>query len=401
MKTIFCLASFFKGEEFLRSAKREGNRVFLLTSENLKQKSWPKDSVDEFFYMLQNAEGDWNGQDMVDGFAFLSRTHQIDAIVALDDFDVERAALLREEFRIPGMGQTTARLFRDKLAMRIQAGDQGIPVPDFTALFNDVQINEFLDRTSPPWMIKPRGEASAIGIYKVHTKDEFWQKVHDLGELRPQYLGECFLEGDVYHVDALSFQGKIVFHSASQYLDTPFKVAHGGGIFRSITLTPQSTEAKALLKVTTKLMVTFGMQNSASHSEFLKNKADGKFYLIETSSRVGGAHLADMVEASTGVNLWREWARMESAVINKIPYLVSPSGFRHAGIVITLSKYKDTDSSFLNHPSIVWRLDKEHHVGFIAVTDTRDELLQVVNHYTEIIQRDYSATVPIRNKAQH
>lgn len=385
----------------MRSAKKEGNRIFLLTSENLKGKPWPKESIDDFFYLPQNSEGDWNEQDMVDGFAFLSQTHQIDAIVALDDFDVERAALLREEFRIPGMGQTTARLFRDKLAMRIQAKDQGIPVPDFTALFNDVKINDFLDRTTPPWMIKPRGEASAIGIYKVHSRDEFWQKVHELGSLRPKYLGECFLDGDVYHVDAISYQGKIVVQSASQYLDTPFRVAHGGGIFRSMTLNPNSPEAKALLKVTSQLMVTFGMQNSASHSEFLKNKADGKFYLIETSSRVGGAHLAEMIEASTGVNLWREWGLMESAVVNKIPYQASPSIFKPAAIVITLSKHRDTDSSFLNHPSIVWRLNKEHHVGFIAVADTEEDLLQVVNHYTEIIQRDYSTSVPIGNKSQH
>lgn len=401
MKTIFCLASFFKGEEFIRSAKREGNKVYLLTSEKLREKPWPHESLDDIFFLPQNTQGDWNELDMVKGFAHLSRGLQIDAVVALDDFDVERAALLREEFRIPGMGQTTARLFRDKLAMRIQAKDKNIPVPDFTPLFNDQQINDFLDRTQGPWMIKPRGEASAIGIYKVHHRDEFWQRVHELGEQRYRFLAECFLEGDVYHVDAISYKGKLVFYSTSRYLDTPFKVAHGGGIFRSVTLDPKSAEAKGLIKVTESLMDAYRMQNSASHSEFLKNKLDGKFYLIETSSRVGGAHLADMVAASTGVNLWSEWARMESAVVNQRSYVVSANQYQPAAIVITLSKYKDTDTSFLDHPSIVWRMNKEHHVGFIAVDKNADELSKVVDHFTEVIQRDYSTSVPIGSKAQH
>ena len=42
------------------------------------------------------------------------RSKKIDRIVALDDFDVEKGAYLREHFQISGMGQTTARHFRDK-----------------------------------------------------------------------------------------------------------------------------------------------------------------------------------------------------------------------------------------------------------------------------------------------
>ena len=59
---------------------------------------------------------------------FLARTRLIDRIVPLDDYDVETAAALREHLRVPGMGDTTARYFRDKLAMRVQARDRGLQV---------------------------------------------------------------------------------------------------------------------------------------------------------------------------------------------------------------------------------------------------------------------------------
>ena len=56
--------------------------------------------------------------------------------MALDEFDLEAAALLREHMRLPGLGQTVTRFFRDKLAMRTQARQAGIGVPEFTGIFN-------------------------------------------------------------------------------------------------------------------------------------------------------------------------------------------------------------------------------------------------------------------------
>jgi hypothetical protein len=56
------------------------------------------------------------------------KSNQVDAIVALDDYDVEKTYL---EPQIDGMGQTTGRYFRDKLAMRMRAKSCGISIPAF------------------------------------------------------------------------------------------------------------------------------------------------------------------------------------------------------------------------------------------------------------------------------
>ena len=68
----------------------------------------------------------------------------------LDDFDVETAALLREHLRIPGMGETTARYFRDKLAMRVKARNADILVPDFVHVLNDSRIAQFAEQVPGP-----------------------------------------------------------------------------------------------------------------------------------------------------------------------------------------------------------------------------------------------------------
>src|SRR6218665_2064766 len=125
---FLCICTYYKGMEFLKSCKAEGNTVYLLTNKKLENKAWPWESIDETFY-LENIDNTFDTYgNIIKGLAHLMRSKKIDRIVALDDFDVEKAALAREHFRIPGMGQTTARYFRDKLAMRVQAQHAGINV---------------------------------------------------------------------------------------------------------------------------------------------------------------------------------------------------------------------------------------------------------------------------------
>ena len=174
-------------------------------------------------------------------------------------------------------------------------------------------------------MIKPRSEASATGIKKLHTDGELWDAINSLGEKRHEYLVEQYKPGHVFHVDSLSFNGRVIFSWSSQYIAPPFDVAHGGGIFRSVTVPFDSAEWHALETLTVDVLKAFGMKHSASHTEVIRCHDDGQYYFLETSSRVGGAHLADMVEAASGINLWKEWARMETAVARSERLQTTPS----------------------------------------------------------------------------
>ncbi len=392
--TFLCVSCEFKGLDFLRYCKAEGNRVFLVTAKETEHEPWPRDVIDDIFFMEEVEHGTWNMEHFIAGLAYFMRSHKVDRIVALDDFDVEEVAELREHFRLPGMGQTTARHFRDKLAMRLKAAEAGILVPAFTPLFNDEEIRQFTERVQPPYMVKPRFEAAAKGIRKVLSADELWQAVHDLGEKRHQYLAEQFRPGDIYHVDALSVDGKQVFTSVAQYLSTPWDVAHGGGIFRSVICEHGGADEKTLIKRNADVMKAFGMRYSASHTEFIKCHEDGKFYFLETASRVGGAHIAEMVHAATGVNLWGEWARLESAVANGIDYTLPPTRRLYGGIINSLSRHRHPDTSAFNDPEIVWRLEKVHHIGFIVVSESRQRVLEILEDYAHRIRADFHAEMP-------
>jgi D-alanine-D-alanine ligase-like ATP-grasp enzyme len=391
---IMCVSRYFKGNDLIEAAHKEGHKVYMVTSSNLKDKPWPWDCLEEVYYLEEDKEGNWNMDHLIAGLAYQFRKIKFDIFISLDDFDVEIAALMREYFRVPGMGDTTARYFRDKLAMRMKAKEEGIPVPAFTALFHDADIEHFTQAVSPPWLIKPRGQASATGIQKIHSAEELWSALEKLGGDRHKYLLEKFAPGSVYHVDSLTSKGEIVFSMVSKYLDTPFEVAHGGGIFRSVTLEKGSKDEKALQALNEKVMQAFGMEYSASHTEFIKGNDDGKYYFLETSSRVGGAHLSDMVEAASGINLWAEWAKIEVCSFLKKAYKLPKVQKKYGGIIVSLSRFPHPDTSSFTDPEIVWKLDKKDHIGFIVTSDNPEKIRELLDKYMFRIKEEFHASMP-------
>ncbi|MEQ9423617.1 MAG: ATPase [Cyclobacteriaceae bacterium] len=396
--TFLCISSYHKGEDFLKSCKQEGNKVFLLTAKCLDDK-WKREFIDDVFFVEEKQRGIWDMEDVKNGLAHFMKSTKIDRIVALDDFDVEKASFLREHFRFPGMGQTTSRYFRDKLAMRMKAQESGIDVPAFTSIFNDEEVNNYVAKTKAPWVLKPRFEASATGIKKVNSKDELWAAIHQTGDERHNCLVEQFRPGDVYHVDTITVDGKVIFCQVSQYLNPPFDVAHGGGIFQSHTVEYDSDDDKALRKLNEEVLKSFGMQFSASHTEFIKCKDDCRFYFLETSSRVGGAHLAEMVEVASDINLWAEWARVETAKASGKKYKAPKSRKGYAGIIVSLSRFQHPDDSTFDDKEIVWRLKKDHHIGLIIKAKSRKRILELLDKYAVKIRDEFHASAPAPAKS--
>mgnify|MGYP006427367953 CR=1 FL=1 len=395
--TFLCVSCYFKGSDFLTACKEAGNTVYLVTEKSLEDEPWPRDHIDDVFY-LESDKYENPMKQLIDGLSFVMRSRKIDRIVALDDFDVEKAAHLREYFRIPGMGESTSRFFRDKLAMRMKAKEAGIPVPEFTPIFNDEEINQFADAVPGPWLIKPRSEASATGIRKVHDKQQLWDAIHELGDKRHQYLLEHFTPGDVYHVDSISYNGDQLFSRVSKYLDTPMEVAHAGGVFRTQTVEFGGYDDDTLQKINSKLMKAFQMQSSASHSEFIKVHETGQFVFLETASRVGGAHIAELVEASSYINLWKEWAKLETAIAKHEIYALPAVWQQHAGLIISLTKQEHPDASGFQDPEVIWKMDKKYHIGMVLQHPSQERVLELMESYTQRIFEDFHTSAPLPDK---
>jgi biotin carboxylase len=406
--TILCIATYFKGDPFLRECKAQGCTVLLLTTDKLLDAEWPRDSIDEIHSVPRDAS-DEAIRRHVDKIA---RRHRIDRIAALDDFDVELGAMLREHLRVPGMGRTTASRFRDKLAMRMQARTLGIPVPEFSPVFNDQEVADWAALVPPPWVLKPRSSAAALGIKKVEDRDALWHALDAAGDDRSRCVLEQFVAGDVYHVDSIVWGGKVVFEIAFKYGRPPMEVSHQGGIFITRRLPDDSDEARAALALNRTLQEGLGLRRGVSHTEFIRGdtwagraggagqdsgsvrlEPDQGFVFLETSARVGGAFIVDTIEAASGINLWREWAKVEIAGEHG-EYAVPPHRNDYAGVVLTLARQEAPDMSSYTDPEIAITIRKDFHAGLIVRSPDPQRVETLVSGYAERFYRDFFATVP-------
>ena len=388
--TLLCLASEFKGLPFIEEAKRMGSRVLLLVKEEVANRPWPHEIIDGFYRMPDL----YTQPDITYAVSYLARSHKIDGIVALDDFDVAPAAALREHLRLRGMSDSVARHFRDKLAMRVKARQSGILAPEFSAVFNYADLADFMDRVHSPWVLKPRFEAGAVGIRKLHQPEEVWRALEELGDQQSYYLLEQFLPGDVYHVDSIIWEGETVFTLASQYGAPPLSITQGGGIFNTQTVDRASSEARMLGEINGRLLRILQLKHGVAHTEFIRSTTDGRFYFLETAARVGGANIDKMVKAATGIELWAEAARVEMADIRGEFYQLPSHREEYAGLIICLARDEFPDLTGYNDPEIVWRLEKPYHAGLLIASSEVQRIESLLQEYNGRFATDFLHHLP-------
>jgi biotin carboxylase len=252
-------------------------------------------------------------------------------------------------------------------------------------------------RVPGPWVLKPRSSASAIGIKKVDSAEQLWPLLDALGDEQSFHVLEKFVPGEVFHVDSIIEDKEVLFAAASKYGHPPMQVSHDGGIFTTRLLSRKTKEEKDLQKLNKELVKALGLVRGVTHAEFIKGEADGQFYFLEIASRVGGANIAETIEAATGVNLWAEWARVETAT-RQNPYKLKKPGALYSGIIVSLARQPWPDTSAYDDPEIVWRMNKHHHAGLIVASKENKRVEELLLAYTERFYRDFHATAPVPDK---
>jgi biotin carboxylase len=388
------MATYFKGAEFIRECKAHGCKISLITKEKMLKEDWPRESLDDLIAVPNDA----GPALFIDLAVFLSRKTRLDRVIALEEFDVITAALIREHLGMPGLSSSGAKVFRDKMAMAMYSSKAGIDVPEFVPLINTDEVREFMECVPGPWVIKPRSDVSAIGIRKVEEPTEVWAAIDELNarenlrERASYHLLARFIPGQVFHVDSVVNHGRILFAGVNQYGRPPMQVAHHGGAYISHTVARGAAEEKKLLATNRKLIKALGLQRGAAHAEFIKSTANEKFYFLEVAARVGGAYIADVLEAASGINLWREWARIEIAGGDGVK-TITPLRKEYAGIILSLAKQEEPDTSSYTDAEIVYRVKKRHHAGIIVRSPRLERVTELLDDYGRRFVDDFVAVV--------
>jgi biotin carboxylase len=279
----------------------------------------------------------------------------------------------------------------------MKALDGGVRVPDFVPVVNHDAVRYYLEHTSGPWVLKPRQEASAIGIKKICAGEELWPLLEQLGDKQSSYLLEKFVPGDVYHVDSVVSECELVFANVSKYGRPPMNVAQGGGVFTTFTVARGSEEDSCLRQINYDLIAALGLVRGVAHAEFIRAHEDGDFYFLECAARVGGAYINEMVEAATGINLWREWARIEVAGGNG-SYKLPAVREEYAGVILSLARQEEPDTSSYDDPEVCLRIKRHHHAGLVLRSTDQRRVQCLLENYSERFAEEFMAVEPPREK---
>ena len=149
------------------------------------------------------------------------------------------------------------------------------------------------------------------------------------------------------------------------------------------------------------VLLAMGLYRGVSHTEFIKAEEDGQVYFLETSARVGGANIAEMVEASSGINLWRAWAEIETLAHEWGEQKYDPPEARkdYAGVIISLARQEEPDLSAYTDEEIAWRLKMEYHAGLIVKSPKLDRVQSLLSEYTRRFSEDFHTTIPLPDRA--
>ncbi|MGW2986017.1 NikS protein [Streptomyces goshikiensis] len=243
------------------------------------------------------------GERVLERAAELVEEFAVTDVVACQEYDILRAALLRERFGLPGQRPDSAVVYRDKWEMKRAAVRAAIPVADHVLLRTGADLDAFAERHGLPVVVKPRRGVLSIGVSILRTAAELagWRAATELtgADGEPEWLAEAFVEGSMCHVDGTVLDGRIATLWPSRYLYALADFRDRGGRV-DIALDTADPLARRLAAFGEKVLAAFGgPEHFAFHIEVFVT-ADGDLVLCEAASRAGGAGVRDVQRALFG-----------------------------------------------------------------------------------------------------
>jgi hypothetical protein len=240
-----------------------------------------------------------------------------DAIIALDETEIVRAARLRERFNLRGQNMKSALAFRDKVIMKDYVSSAGLKTPAYKKIESSVDLYDFEKTHGYPFIIKPvDGMASkSVSVIKNHQE----LKLYLEKGIPKDMMVETFIKGTMHNVDGIISDGKIAFISVGQYLDDALSFKKGS----SYTLLPPNHSLfKRIKYFTEEIIKSLPTPNfTPFHCEIFHTEND-ELVFCEIASRVGGGRLDAAINEAYGIDLYRIWVRNECSLPIEIPSTV-------------------------------------------------------------------------------
>ncbi|HEX5568921.1 MAG TPA: hypothetical protein VFY14_18685, partial [Streptomyces sp.] len=238
-----------------------------------------------------------------------ARRHRPRAVLAFAEADVRRAAALRAESGLPGLGPEAAALYRDKVLMKERAGAAGLRVPDFAPVDGVQDVLDFMARRPGRVVVKPREASGSTGVCFLDDPAQAAELAETIAVGTHQV--EEFVPGALHHVDAFRVDGEPVAAVVSRYTDTGCLAHWTDTPIGSRTLSAGDPLTARLRQETWRLAEALDAPPTIClHAEFFVT-GTGEIVLCEVAARLAGGPIPDMLRHALGTDPRELWARVE------------------------------------------------------------------------------------------
>ena len=115
----------------------------------------------------------------VHAVAAVARRHEVAGVMTFAaDRAVPVVAAVAEALGLPGIGSRTAHLMTNKIAMRRELADAGVPQPRFAAIRHVREVRAAADAVGFPAVLKPADSAGQRGLFLVASVGDVERHLH-------------------------------------------------------------------------------------------------------------------------------------------------------------------------------------------------------------------------------
>ncbi|MFF7338195.1 ATP-grasp domain-containing protein [Streptomyces sp. NPDC008163] len=263
----------------------------------------------------------------------LHRKMGFDRVVALSEFDILRAARLRQLMDLPGQDVGSAVAFRDKLRMKRLLDGAGVRVAPYAPVSHLDDLLGFVEQHGYPVVVKPRRGGGSMGVHVLRDRDGLTALLaahRDLGtDDGAQLLVEKYIEHELFHVDGIITDGQPLLMWPSTQGDTSCLDIMRGRALHSCLLDADDPLLEPLREITRSALAALPVPGTFMfHAEVFRD-AEGLLVFNEVASRMGGGMIEHVLQLGFGITLPEVYVR--SLAANDVP-LIPAAPERIAGL---------------------------------------------------------------------
>ncbi|MEB8340243.1 ATP-grasp domain-containing protein [Streptomyces endophyticus] len=228
----------------------------------------------------------------------MAREQPFTHVITDNEYDLERAAHIRQDLGLPGQSRASALSFRDKAVMK-QTASRTVPVPGFARLADFTDLTDFIAKFGHPVVVKPVKQGGSRDITVLREESDV--VAFSRQPWRDDLMAEEFVEGPMYHVDAVLGED-YRFVASSRYLRSCLGVFSGQNN-GSVQLRPDSPFARRLEAYLDRVLAAFDTPATSAYHLEVFHTPDDELVLCEIASRVGGDRIPALTALTYGVDL--------------------------------------------------------------------------------------------------